>query len=436
MKKTLFLIPVLVFAVFLAGCVFTPPYELPEDPIKGESPDKPVESGGEDSSDIYSVTLVCENKPFYPTEPLFALWTGDEGVHMAQFNVLGVAEIADLDGEYRVTLANLPYGFTYDVNGYTADNTKMDVTIEILKIIKDRPANAPGVNDLYHCEHVNSLGTYRTAITSPSQWIYYEFVPTVQGTYSIESWVDITANDVNPKVRIYTGTSSMKYLYDVSNPTIDEGGKCSTYTKNFRYEVSLRKDELGATYTFAIGASKIGNTYPVTVDFSIRREGDVEGLVSLYNKVVPEHKFDNATKTKPAGTFGYIYKQSGYILKADNIFYNEADDYYHVNDINGPLLYAKLGVDSEILQTDSGRGFLDPLVDLKFLRKDYYEFMDYYVEYSNSDGVHPVTAELKEFLFDYACNQRYFNDGYGWAELMGLNSNEENQWLFNCGYYS
>lgn len=432
MKKVLLLILAALFTIVFAGCgTFSPPIELPEEPIEGENPVTPPIEPGDDDRDIYRVNLTCENQPFYPTEPMFALWTGEEGVHMAQFNRLGIAQIADLDGEYRVTLSNLPKGYTYDINGYSVDNTKMDVTIELFKIVSERDLHS-SYTDLYHCVEVKSMGTYRTVITSASEWIYYEFSPTQQGRYSIESWVDVTANDINPKVMIYMGNSQMKYLLR----TQDDGGTESTYTKNFRYEVSLRQDELGHVFTFAVGASKIGNTYPVTLDFTIKREGEVSGFGTLYSKVTPRHEFTDDTKVKPSGEFTYIYKSNGDILSDDNIFYNPDDDYYHLNSPDGAILYAKIGVDSEIIQTQSRKGFLDPLISLKFMAKDYYDFIDYYVFYSNEDGVHPVTPELKDFLFDYSVNQRFFNDGNGWAEIHGLNSSEEDQWLFNCGYYS
>lgn len=432
MKKVILFVFIVLFTITIAGCgTFSPPIELPEDPIAGENPDAPAVSPEEEEGDVFSVTLTCEGEPFYPTEPIFALWTGDEGVHMAQFDQLGVAKINDLDGEYRVTLSNLPHGYTYDVNGYTVDNTRMSVEIEVLKIVSERLTTASST-DLYHCVTVEELGTYRTAITSSSEWVYYAFQPTRAGRYSIESWADITANDINPQVQIYIGNFAAKYPLRLQ----DDGGSQSTYTKNFRYEISLRQDELGNVYTFAVRASKIGNTYPVTLDFTIKREGEVEGLGTQYTKITPHHEFSDSTKTKPLGAFRYLYKDSRYILTDNDVYYNESDDYYHVHSKDGPILYAKVSRDSEVIMTDSGTCFLDPLITLKFAGKDYYDFIDYYAAYSNSDGAHPLTKELKEFMFDYSVGQRFFNDGNGWAEMHGLNSTEEDQWLFNCGYYS
>lgn len=66
----------------------------------------------------------------------------------------------------------------------------------------------------------------------------------------------------------------------------------------------------------------------------------------------------------------------------------------------------------------------------------------------NADGVVAVTKEVKDFLFAFSKAQRYFADGEGWAEYVGLekeingqivkctiDSDDESQWLFACAYY-
>ena len=59
-----------------------------------------------------------------------------------------------------------------------------------------------------------------------------------------------------------------------------------------------------------------------------------------------------------------------------------------------------------------------------------------YAGVANSDGLVPVTEELKQFLQKFAISQRYFMDGNGWAELrLSIYAGEDDQWLFNCGYY-
>lgn len=60
-----------------------------------------------------------------------------------------------------------------------------------------------------------------------------------------------------------------------------------------------------------------------------------------------------------------------------------------------------------------------------------------YADLVNHDGVVPVTAELREFLQRYVSNSfYYFADGEGRIEeFHGIDSYEDSQWLFACGYY-
>ena len=60
-----------------------------------------------------------------------------------------------------------------------------------------------------------------------------------------------------------------------------------------------------------------------------------------------------------------------------------------------------------------------------------------YADLVNHDGVVPVTAELREFLQRYVSNSfYYFADGEGRIEeFYGIDSYEDSQWLFACGYY-
>lgn len=61
-----------------------------------------------------------------------------------------------------------------------------------------------------------------------------------------------------------------------------------------------------------------------------------------------------------------------------------------------------------------------------------------YADLVNADGVAPVTPELKEFLQSFSITRGYFADGEGWVETNSQNpidSYEDSQWLFACGYY-
>ena len=66
----------------------------------------------------------------------------------------------------------------------------------------------------------------------------------------------------------------------------------------------------------------------------------------------------------------------------------------------------------------------------------YHDFVREYARYCNSDGVYPVTEELKVLLQGFCTTHRYFADGEGTFEGMtGVYADEDEQWLFACGFY-
>lgn len=433
--------------LFAAACSVVEPAEN----TGGAKP--PSGTGGRPSveGDLFTVDLLLDGEPFAPPVAMSAKWTGEGGIFSAEFDENGHAEIEGLDGDYHVTLSALPEGYTYDPNGYMANNLYKSVRIQMLKIIPVS-VGGPNVNngdELYKPVVLTELGTYRAELNSRGHIIYYEYEPKHQGQYSIESWVDVTANEVNPIIDVYSGTKG----YKLFNRRQDDGGYSSTYTKNFRLSLELSEDMVGNVWTFALYVDCRNGVYPVTVDFTVKFEDDFIGDDTIYKEMTAHGPFWNGTTLSSSRR--YLYEDTGKVLDGSRVKLNwndlngngvvdegEGDGYYHLYDeatgTFGAILFTYLNKDFQVLQTESGNAFLDPLVRLKFDGKDYYPMIEEYVKSCNSNGAHPVTEELKEFLFSYAQNQRFFNDGYGWVEsasVAGLKSTEANQWLFSCFYY-
>lgn len=105
------------------------------------------------------------------------------------------------------------------------------------------------------------------------------------------------------------------------------------------------------------------------------------------------------------------------------VVFNEADGYYHVGTVNGPILLANL-MDKTLLNETSlnDLGYTGKLTDSQ---GDMYEILVDYCNYSINGtlyGYCPVTEELKGLL------ERS-------AELVGFERNNPNQWLQACTYY-
>ena len=229
---------------------------------------EPPETETEQEQAPYTVTLTHNGKIFTATEGIVAQWTDGYSYHTAPLEN-GKAEAGDLDGDFRVTLSSLPDGFTYDPNAYTATAGARDVEIELYRVEVPRGAGA----DEYHCIALNKTGYYRAQYVRAGQQIFFEFIPTSSGTYVLESLVDTAAQAYNPVLMVYVGSSQFK-LFDHEQ---DGGGAENGYTKNFRYEMRVDDDEIGAVFTFAVRLDAKSDAFPQTVDFSVQLE-------STYNR--------------------------------------------------------------------------------------------------------------------------------------------------------
>ena len=264
----------LVLAALLSLCACGQYHEAIDSPNHTETAEQETvapESNTEQAEAPYTVTLTHNGKVFTATEGLLAQWTDGFSYHTAPLTN-GKAEVGDLDGDYRVTLSGLPEGYTYDPNAYTATVGGRDVEIELYHVEVPRGAGS----DEYHCIALNKTGYYRARYTRAGQQIFFEFIPTSSGTYVLESLVDTAAQQYNPVLMVYIGSSQYK-LFDHEQ---DGGGAEDGYTKNFRYEMRVDDDEIGSVFTFAIRLDAKSEQLPQTVDFSVQLE-------STYNRQDP-----------------------------------------------------------------------------------------------------------------------------------------------------
>lgn len=261
----------LVLATLLGICACGQYQEAIDSPGHGETTGEQTrapESETEQAEAPYTVTLMHNGKVFEATDGITAQWTDGYSYYTAPMQN-GKAEAGNLDGDYRVTLSSLPEGYTYDPNAYTATVQGRDVEIKLERVEIPRGAGS----DEYHCIEIKKTGYYRTSYSRAGQQIFFEFIPTSSGTYVLESLVDTAAQQYNPVLMVYIGSSQYK-LFDHEQ---DDGGAEAGYTKNFRYEMRVDDDEIGAVFTFAIRLDAKKDEFPQSVDFSIQLE-------STYNR--------------------------------------------------------------------------------------------------------------------------------------------------------
>lgn len=478
MKKMKNLLIALLALSLLLGAVACGEYHGPiTRPEDSRPADDTGEQGSEDTQDTaFTVTLTLNGEPFIPTEdePLNAQWTDGFSFHAATFDENGKATVEGLDGDYKVTLSSVPTGLTYNPNVYTADNENRHVEIELYEIQKTRGDG----DDLYRCIALSEPGVYQVILNSPEHTVLYEFIPRENGEYSVESWVDITANDLNPLLDVYVGTTAWKqFAY-----TQDEGGAASHYTKNFKYEVKVADENIGNAFTFGVKCDTKDGKYPVTVTFVVQFNGGFSWNRTASTIILPTENFKHATEYD-ASKYDFVGAEVSVggrnVFDGDLYALNEEDGYYHLVDTTtglptGPILYAKVSQPCRFMDdafttleyhgnkaltvsngTENYKLFIEgwsammstgQSMDMGYFcasdcpcwtsgacpgacTEDCENCTDQctpcpeesigasgYADYCNSDGCYPVTQELKDFLQKYSISQLLFRDGQGFVE--------------------
>lgn len=256
----------------------------------------------------------------------------------------GEATILGLDGEYYVHLdLGTVKNYSYNPNETIVNTQSPNATIELfqLKTISrknqirgqvDGKQNQP-INRIVDFDDPEKDGKtiyiYSAKIDGSEKEVYYQFDAKHNGTYIIESLVDIYDDQVNPYMNLYTfgpsqGVKNFEEKIDSGSAYLKGG-----FTKNFKYSVDVSERKVGNSFTFGIKVNtRDSATYPVTVNFKIQ-------YISPYSEEL-------------------IYRNPVY-----------ASDLYAKRDENGNIIYKKdsLGNETIYKTNDDGDNITKTFVD-------------------------------------------------------------------------
>ena len=499
------MLSVAALALSFAGCgEYTPPQNNGGDtPVvpDPDNPDKPKPGDDPEKEGAFTVTLntlISEEAKESDTELSDAFWAGDltkiraqwtnvetNEVYSANFDATGVAYRTDLDGDYFVTIQNLPEEYTYkssDVQ-HNVNNDDKELTIDLWPIRSIGQVGYYGADrEPYYT--LGNMGAYRITLGVGDK-MFFNYKPPRQGEYVLETFADTVANEINPKAEVYAG--NMPHYYNPRDKIAEQdgGGAENTYTKNIKLEFALGASYVGGSgIIFKIFSESINpNAKKLQIDFILERLKDHED--DVYNPArVMEVKEELKNIPRPEGTFTFASDYSG-ILNAENkgvldsskITLNPADGFYHYYEIvdgervYGATVYAILGGNNYLhagFGQSSGSStlpaitpYLEQMKSLGRIQpsireeaRNYTSFVSKYVSFCNSDGAYPVTAELREFLDYFARDLKLFYDGAGHAESTtprpiedfngnvtgsvpapAMKSDHGSMWLYCCGLY-
>lgn len=340
----------------------------------GDTDDQPTDSE-------FTVTVMLNGEVFVPTvdseadNAMKVRWGDGKSVYTKPLGKDGKASVTGLDGDYSVTLLNIPDGYTYNPNIYTATNDSPNVVIDLLTIMPTRGSG----NGLYNAITLSKTGVYRATIKKAGAVVYYEFFPKAAGVYTVESLMDISADMYNPMADVYIGSSAWKQF----SYTLDDGGVSSSYTKNFKHTIKIDASGIGQCYTFAIKVSGKDAVYPTYVDFAIIYQSDyVADRINAelqYPEFIPNYLTKAGTPdvakynawyadyvdylNDDMDKFGYRYTEAWVSIDGKKVFdqkyykLNPDDGYYHVYDEVlyaeyggwGPILYANITIPTSVI---------------------------------------------------------------------------------------
>lgn len=481
MKKLIPLLSVILFTFFcLFGCNLGSYRDNPVSDNKNDAQNGNI-SDSEQSEERYTVTVYYNNAVFKTNDEITVVWQGEDGSVLKKLNPDGTADAGVLDGDYSIYLLGLPDKYSYNPNIYKATDSKRHVDIFLVSLRKplrgDGGIHASSPNMAVYqgggCFVINKQGAYRVQCKK-GQFYYFEYEPTDPGIYYIRSWANVYEDEVNPILQVWEGNVGFKWLGE----TIDGGGDSlkDGYTKNFRYVFKVPQSELRNTYTFGVSAESKTEQYPVTVEFEIICVKDYIAGYEINNPPVQATEIDKI-ETTPETSANYIYADEGTKLfnskgyrydeqgnvtaTYDRIKYDEENGVYRIYDEEkysstggyGPYLCCELQKEIPCYSTTTlyeanfvglGDNYLklfiwdEELEDYIYI--DYTDFIRVdYASKCNSAGVCYVTKELKEFLQLFAINHTLWTDGVnapaGSPEDNGYDANQDDLWLFACGYY-
>ena len=368
MKKTIKIVAMLLAILFSLSVVACGTYNGPANGTGtgngtgngggGGTTDPTPDEEGVFSDTAFTVSLRYQGELYIPEDKIDVYWTNTDGkgaIFISPIYSNGVAGVEGLDGDFRVTLSNVPAKLAYNPNAYVATNDQRNLVIDLYDIQK---TSGKGSSE-YNAISVTKTAVYQATLNSPTHIVYYEYRPTAAGMYTVESWMDITAEQYNPYCEAYVGTFAVKYF----DKTIDNGGAEGIYTKNFKNEINVSEDMLGNVLTFGVRVdSKDQSKYPVTVTFAIQLNGGFEGnpgtdadmyVMKESKDTYLSAKVDyNKSEYQLVGAYipsgrenSYIYDESVYKLwkkedGGDNLYHLYSEEYYPETNGYGPILYA------------------------------------------------------------------------------------------------
>ncbi len=428
---------VLMLCATLCACGNTQPTSTPEKP-DNKPTNKPTEPAKETA--LYQVTVVgVDGKP--ATSGVFVKFMQNgEQVAIQNTNVAGVAEKELEKGDYTVELmfsgSNKYY---FDDSDMTLSKTKTQLTINLC-LEQRTDFEIVYVNDVEHTAYFLSAGN--TYVTLKPGRNYFLFQPEISGEYQF-----YTAGGTH-KVGYYGGT-----FYIQANDVGKEAPNNGT-------ALSLSNSHISPNSSFVIGVDNPGEE-DVNVILQAVRVG--EYIDTSIPKEIYSVKHPLTVWTLPSKVTVKLFNIRSNTTY--NLVLDEATGFYHLNDVNGPLVVVFLGKNAAsynqylapydtILQNSSVTAYFKNEDGTYNKCEDYTNALQQYIgmwdENKPNDnngigayeggcidresGMYPLTEDLMYIIKNHGAYSGWWDSSDARYIFQDITVNPENAWLFMCGY--
>lgn len=392
--------------------------------------DTPANTDGSTGEAAYRVTVKDAMGNPYSAGVIVKFMQNGEQVAMQVVNENGVAEKTLAKGEYTVELmyTDTDATFRYDTENVTLTADKTELEIRLAYAVGDSGKTLVADGKEFTAYNVGVGCTY-VSVTAGER-SYFLFTPTEVGKY------EFSVSDGAGQVGYY-GTP-----YFVQSSSLEEivDNKLTVSV----YSGMISTDGAGTT-VMVIGvdaAEGVSDCY-----LNIANVGDPDYSIAEEPWTVYQTTAQLAPYVPAAGT---QLKEFDLTAASDkyNLVYNEADGFYHLDSVDGPLVLVRLSEKTAYL--DSIKTILENTGVTKyffdengsFVKKESYTncLMDYLQYVDEATGTYPLTEDLKYIIQSHgeyagwwnAKDSRYrFVDADG-NPIPGINA--DIAWLFLCCY--
>ena len=370
------------------------------------------------------------------TDIVVKVMKGGEVVKMAPYN--GKYTTLDLeDGNYTVELdlSLLGENYVYDTSSCKLSASQKTLSIKLYRttggtesIYVSDPIDAD-----YNAQYITE-GSYSVSLTR-NGYSFFIFTPEVAAIYTITYECDSNLTIS------YHGSTFFVQGNDISQ----NNSEFSAYGNGFSF--SIYPSNIGASYVFAIKSKNATKCV-----LNIKNVGDpgtrlVEEPWTPYQE--DPDKVEEMKNYPQEGTYTTIDLGDTSI----SAVLNPDDGYYHLNSVDGPVLFLDFTTDSKYIASiyticaNQRMGAYIYDADGNVVEKRSYNELFFQcgmpdpteVETRPDPGIRvPLTEKLAEAIQSFGNNQGWWSDGdtnIFTRVLLGAPYNKEFAWLLYCGYY-